>query len=104
MKIAFCIPGPTFSGWFLENWTALIQSLPPEIEWKLYRNYNPNVHVVRNRVLDRAKMFKPDYYMWIDSDSNFSPQDFYKLLSHLEFPQNHSTLQNKYHLHFFLIH
>tara|TARA_R110002074_G_scaffold225564_1_gene397159 strand:- start:176 stop:748 length:573 start_codon:yes stop_codon:yes gene_type:complete len=82
MKIAFCIPGPSFSGWFLENWTALIKSLPPEIEWRLYRNYNPNVHVVRNQVLDRAKMFRPDYYMWIDSDINFTPDNFYKLLDH----------------------
>ena len=82
MKIAFCIPGPSFSGWFLENWTALIKSLPPEIEWKLFRNYNPNVHVVRNQVLDRARMFRPDYYMWIDSDINFSSEDFYKLLKH----------------------
>ena len=39
MRVAFCIPGPSFSGWFLENWTALIKSLPPEIEWKLFRNY-----------------------------------------------------------------
>ena len=84
MKIAFCIPGPSFSGWFLENWTALIKSLPPEIEWKLFRNFNPNVHVVRNQVLDRARMFKPDYYMWIDSDINFIPNDFYKLLKHAE--------------------
>ena len=61
MKIAFCIPGPTFSGWFLENWTALIQSLPSDIEWKLFRNYNPNVHVVRQHVLDRAKPWNPDY-------------------------------------------
>ena len=80
MKIAFCIPGPTFSGWFLENWTALIQSLPSDIEWKLFRNYNPNVHVVRQHVLDRAKPWNPDYYMWIDSDINFSTHDFYKLL------------------------
>ena len=84
MRIAFCIPGPNFSGWFLENWTALIKSLPPEIEWRLYRNYNPNVHVVRNQVLDRARMFRPDYYMWIDSDINFTPDDFYKLLNHTD--------------------
>ena len=82
MRVAFCIPGPNFSGWFLENWTALIKSLPPEIEWRLFRNYNPNVHVVRNQVLDRARMFRPDYYMWIDSDINFTPDDFYKLLDH----------------------
>lgn len=82
MRIAFCIPGPTFSGWFLENWTRLIQTLPSDVEWRLFRNYNPNVHVVRNQVLERARMFKPDYYMWIDSDINFTPDNFYRLLTH----------------------
>ena len=86
MRIAFCIPGPSFSGWFLENWTRLIKSLPADVEWKLFRNYNPNVHVVRNQVLERARMFKPDYYMWIDSDINFSPDNFYRLLTHDNVP------------------
>ncbi len=84
MKIAFCTPGSNFSGWFLENWTKLIQSLPTDVEWRLFRNYNPNVHVVRNQVLERARMYRPDYYMWIDSDINFTPNDFYKLLVHAE--------------------
>ena len=22
MRVAFCIPGPSFSGWFLENWKS----------------------------------------------------------------------------------
>ena len=83
MKIAFCIPGPSFSGWFLENWTQLIKTLPTDIDWKLFRNYNPNVHVVRQHVLDRARAFNPDYYMWIDSDINFTPNNFYKLLDTL---------------------
>jgi len=86
MKIAFCIPGSNFSGWFLENWTKLIQSLPADVEWRLFRNYNPNVHVVRNQVLERARMFKPDYYMWIDSDINFTPDNFYRLLIHDNVP------------------
>mgnify|MGYP003150612710 FL=1 len=86
MRIAFCIPGPSFSGWFLENWTKLVQSLPPDVEWRLFRNYNPNVHVVRNQVLERARMYRPDYYMWIDSDINFTPDNFYRLLIHDNVP------------------
>ena len=86
MRIAFCIPGPSFSGWFLENWTRLIQTLPVDVEWRLFRNYNPNVHVVRNQVVERARMFKPDYYMWIDSDINFTPDNFYRLLTHDNVP------------------
>jgi len=86
MKIAFCVPGPSFSGWFLENWTKLIQTLPPDVEWRLFRNYNPNVHVVRNQVLERARMYRPDYYMWIDSDINFTPDNFFRLLIHDNVP------------------
>jgi len=94
MKVAFLIPGETVTGWFLENWTNLIQSLQNEkpvlseysgtnrIEWKLFRGYKPNVFQIRQDLLEQARKWKPDYYMWIDSDSNFSPQDFYKLLSH----------------------
>ena len=81
MKIAFCIPGKEFTGWFLENWTELIQVLNLDIEWKLFRNYHPIVSKTRIEVLRRAQLWEPDYYMWIDSDTNFKTSDFFKLLS-----------------------
>ena len=81
MKIAFCIPGKEFTGWFLENWTELIQILNLDIEWKLFRNYHPIVSKTRIEVLRRAQLWEPDYYMWIDSDTNFKTSDFFKLLS-----------------------
>ena len=81
MKIAFCIPGKEFTGWFLENWTELIQALNLDIEWKLFRNYHPIVSKTRIEVLRRAQLWEPDYYMWIDSDTNFKTSDFFKLLS-----------------------
>ena len=81
MKIAFCIPGKEFTGWFLENWTELIQALNLDIEWKLFRNYHPIVSKTRIEVLRRAQLWEPDYYMWIDSDTNFKTNDFFKLLS-----------------------
>ena len=65
MKIAFCIPGKEFTGWFLENWTELIQALNLDIEWKLFRNYHPIVSKTRIEVLRRAQLWEPDYYMWI---------------------------------------
>ena len=52
MKIAFCIPGNTFSGWFLQNCTRLIQDLPKEIEWKLFRQYHPIVFKVREKIVN----------------------------------------------------
>ena len=81
MKIAFCIPGKEFTGWFLENWTELPQALSLDIEWKLFRNYHPIVSKTRIEVLRRAQLWEPDYYMWIDSDTNFKTSDFFKLLS-----------------------
>tara|TARA_Y100000310_G_C20536738_1_gene741241 strand:+ start:498 stop:1085 length:588 start_codon:yes stop_codon:yes gene_type:complete len=82
MKVAFCIPGNNFSGWFLENWTSLIQSIPDQIEWKLFRGYKANIFRIRQDLLEWAREWNPDYYMWIDSDSNFNSTDFYKLIDH----------------------
>lgn len=88
MKIAFCIPGNNFSGWFLENWTNLIQSLPNDMEYKLFRNYHPIVFKVREGLVNRVRDYEKDnsmsfdYYMWIDSDINFSPKDFERLFEH----------------------
>jgi|ETNmetMinimDraft_21_1059911.scaffolds.fasta_scaffold52997_2 hypothetical protein len=89
MKIAFCVPGKDFTGWFLENWTELTQTLTSSpyienldsvIDWKLFRNYHPIINKTRTEVLRRAKTWNPDYYMWIDSDTNFKTSDFFKLL------------------------
>ena len=103
MKIAFCIPGNTFSGWFLQNWTRLIQNLPKEIEWKLFRNYHPIVFKVRDKLVKDVKRYKNDfntkfdYYMWIDSDINFTPQDFYTLLDTVkDNPQKYSIISGLY--------
>lgn len=82
MRIAFCIPGNTFSGWFLENWTNLIQSLPNTMEYKLFRNYHPVIFDVRDKLTTKAMSYNPDYYMWIDSDINFSPKDFERLFEY----------------------
>tara|TARA_Y100001937_G_C7104818_1_gene324424 strand:+ start:834 stop:1490 length:657 start_codon:yes stop_codon:yes gene_type:complete len=103
MKIAFCIPGNTFSGWFLQNWTRLIQDLPKEIEWKLFRQYHPIVFKVREKIVNDVKKYestfdtKFDYYMWIDSDINFTPQDFYSLLNTMKsHPQKYSIVSGLY--------
>tara|TARA_R110001583_G_scaffold95386_2_gene239171 strand:- start:94 stop:726 length:633 start_codon:yes stop_codon:yes gene_type:complete len=92
MRIAFCIPGNNFSGFFLENWTNLVKSLKyknslaysvdKDIEWKLFRGYHPIVNKARDILLRQAKEWEPTHYMWIDSDINFTPEDFYKLTSH----------------------
>ena len=81
MKIAFCIPGREFTGRFLECWTNLVKRLSNDnIDWILCRRYHPNIYRVRQECLKIAKQENPDYYMWIDSDIIFKPEDFYKLL------------------------
>jgi len=82
MKVAFIIPGESHTGWFLENWTNLIKSLPADMEWELFRGYKPNVFQIRQDLLTMAREWNPDYYMWIDSDSNFRPDDFHRLFKH----------------------
>tara|TARA_S200002703_G_scaffold157262_1_gene164678 strand:+ start:744 stop:1328 length:585 start_codon:yes stop_codon:yes gene_type:complete len=82
MKIVFCIPGMNFSNRFLESWTNLIQILPPDIEWYLNVGYTPNIFSNRQVLLDRAKTFDADYYMWIDSDQVFKPYHFFNLLKY----------------------
>ena len=81
MKIAFCIPGREFTGRFLECWTNLVKRLSNDnIDWILCRRYHPNIYRVRQECLKIAKQANPDYYMWIESDIKFKPEDFYKLL------------------------
>jgi len=83
MKIAFCIPGDSFSGFFLENWTDLVKFLDStNIEWKLFRNYHPVVFKARSGILNKAKEWNPTHYMWIDSDINFKVEDFKNLCNH----------------------
>ncbi len=94
MKVVFCLPGPSFSGRFLECWsnlqhTCLLKGVLPILS----RRYSPVVYYVRSMCLGadvrRGRSQAPfggevdyDYIMWIDSDVIFSPEQFFRLLSH----------------------
>ena len=80
-RIAFCLPGREFSDKFLESWSNLIASLPPNWEWYQVIGYVPNVFYSRQKLLDRANILDPTHYMWIDSDQVFKSEDFYSLIS-----------------------
>ncbi len=84
MKVAFCIPGKSFSKDFLSDWTKLISNIEKyDVEWKLFTGYNPTVYHVRAGLLDRALEWQPDYTMWIDSDMVcFYVEHLWKLISH----------------------
>ena len=94
MKIIFCLPGASFSGRFLQNWTNLLAELPKyKITYGLSQHYLCNIYHVRTKCLgaslDRGVDQKPfdgkvdyDYIMWIDSDMVFTPEQFFKLLDH----------------------
>ena len=83
MKIIFCIPGRTFSRYFLNSWSNLINELKlMDIEWELITDYYPYLHKVRNAISQRAIQKEYDYLMWIDSDMVFKPIHFKNLLSH----------------------
>jgi len=92
IKVVFCLPGPSFSGTFLQMWSELLVTCSKNnIIPILSQRYNPVVYYVRNQCLGGDNMRgiyqKPfdgkvdyDYLMWIDSDVIFNPNDFFKLL------------------------
>ena len=94
MKIIFCLPGASYSGRFLQNWTNLLAELPKyNITYGLSQHYLCNIYHARTKCLgvslDRGVDQKPfdgkvdyDYLMWIDSDMVFKPEQFFKLLDH----------------------
>ena len=81
-RIAFCIPGNTFSGTFLKCWTSLIRQLPPNMDWFLINGYAPNITYSRQSLLLRARMLRPTHYMWIDDDQVFAFEQFKTLYDH----------------------
>jgi len=81
-RIAFCIPGNTFSGTFLKCWTSLVKQLPPSMDWFLINGYAPNITYSRQSLLLRARMLRPTHYMWIDDDQVFMYNQFKTLLDH----------------------
>jgi len=94
MKIVFCLPGPSFSGRFLQCWTELYRAcLASGITPILSQRYSCNIYYVRTLCaggdVRGGELQKPfggtvdyDYMMWIDSDIQFSPENFFQLLQH----------------------
>jgi hypothetical protein len=108
IKVVFCIPGKTFSNYFMEAWSNLLSQcgnfkVAPILRWA----YTSNVYQVRNLCLmgrpelgKDQKVFqgqnKYDYIMWIDSDSVFAPNQFKKLLDQMEKNKNLHILSGLY--------
>jgi GT2 family glycosyltransferase len=85
MRVIFCVPGRTFSGYFLKSWTKLISELQSmKIKWELVTFYHPDIYQVRQDCLRLALIYRYDYIMWIDSDMVFEPEDFTQLLSYYD--------------------
>jgi hypothetical protein len=93
MNVAFCLPGKTFTGGFLQSWTQLLYTcISRGIVPMISQHYSPVIYFVRNMCLggsnlrgSNQKIFNGeekdiDYIMWIDSDIVFKPNDFFKLL------------------------
>ena len=91
--IIFCLPGaPTMEA--AMSWDALVAAASrPErgLRLEVARGYNASVAHGRNQILEEGvvglkKYAKPfggkhyDFMMWIDSDSVYTPEDFFRLL------------------------
>ena len=92
LKIAFCMPGKTFSNHFLNSWSYLLSyCLNHNITPYIITKTNSNVYYVRNQCLGADLTRGPnqnpwngkldyDFIMWIDSDQVFKVEDFINLL------------------------
>jgi GT2 family glycosyltransferase len=108
IKVVFCLPGRTFSNYFMESWSNLLFNCPalnvtPFMHWAA----GSNVYNVRNLCLGGESEFglnqKPfqgkipyDYIMWIDSDSVFTPEQFRSLITQMEENKNLHILSGVY--------
>ena len=81
-RVVFILPGREFSNKFLDSWTNLIKNIPQSWDWFHVTGYVPNVFYNRQALLDRAKMFRPTHYMWIDNDQVFDFKMFNTLVQH----------------------
>ncbi len=94
MRLVFCLPGNSFSGRFLDCWTATVAyCLQNGIQMILSRKESCNIYYVRNMCLGadvlRGKEQKPfdgkldyDYLMWVDCDIIWQPEQITRLLLH----------------------
>lgn len=92
MKIAFCMPGRTYSREFLLCWSDLMmQCANKGHQVMISQQYSSVVHFARAKCLGgdvlKGKDQKPfqgqmdyDVLMWIDSDILFKPEDLFALL------------------------
>ena len=92
ITVVFCLPGKSFSGTFLQQWTDLFsECLKRGIKPYLSQSYSPVVHYARllclgtdnlageDQIPFRGKI-DYDYIMWIDSDIIFNVDSFLKLM------------------------
>jgi hypothetical protein len=109
VKVVFCVPGQSFSNTFLQCWTDLLLACPQLKVQPICPvfPYISNVYISRNVCLlgqpERGIEQKPfqgkiayDYLMWIDSDSEWTIQDFKRLLDILEANKHMHILSGVY--------
>lgn len=93
MRIIFCLPGRSYTKGFFESWNNLRSEISArgDIQMMIALGSGASVVHVRNQIvaIDAEGLKRDaqpfggmayDYMMWIDSDSVFTPSDFFKLL------------------------
>ena len=91
--VVFCLPGQSYTGGFFESWNELRSAVAVrgDIQMTIVRGGLSSIVHLRNQLVAHGvdgpqKDALPfggmpyDYMMWIDSDTVFEPDDFYKLL------------------------
>jgi len=91
--VVFCLPGRSFTEGFFESWNNLRSevSVRGDVQMTMVQIGGSSIVHLRNMIVAHGvsgskKEKVPfdgmpyDYMMWIDSDTVFKPDDFYKLL------------------------
>ena len=87
MKIAFCLPGCTFTKGFLEsitgalNYFAVSPDYAKDTQLHMITEYSADIYNLKNTMIDKALYLGVDYLMWIDSDMVFTVDHIKSLLS-----------------------
>lgn len=94
IRVICCLPGNSYSGTFLRNWTTFIETCARRnVDLILSQQYSCNIYYSRNMCLGgsavdgvKQKPFRGtvnyDYLLWVDSDIIFTFDQFEKLISH----------------------
>ena len=87
--IVCCLPGFSFSSYWVNNWTSLLSFLQSKFIVHVMMGFSNNIYMTRNQILEglfnsEKAGAKFDYCFWMDDDNPTDVDGFKQLLEDLE--------------------